>query len=413
MSPEERASRLFDRVMRYGEEGKADSVQFFAPDGHPGVRHARSDGCARALRRRHDRRRERRCPLARAEADTILAQQQDPPARSRPRHEGRAACDRTRRPAPSYRRRLVAAAPAERAKKLTEYEDHKADIDAALKAPDECQAVTRVIHVAHSPDSDDAFMFYALAEGQDRDRRPHVRARAAGHRDAQPARASRASSKSRRSRSTRTRSSPIATRCSRSGASMGDRYGPRLVSRAPAARAEQSAASAIAIPGPLTSAYLALRLYEPDFDPVFIALRPDRGCGRRAASVDFGLLIHEGQLTFGDRGLHLVADMGEWWFEETGLPLPLGGNVIRKDLGNDLNADDFTTSSRQHRVWIATSVVTPSITRCSSPGDSIARRPMTFVGHVRERLDTRLRRSRPPRDPRTARTRRRCRRHSA
>ena len=68
-----------------------------------------------------------------------------------------------------------------------------------------------------------------------------------------------------------------------------------------------------------------------------------------AGEVDAGLLIHEGQLTFGDRGLHLVADMGEWWFQETGLPLPLGGNVVRKDLGADL----IRTVSRHLRASIA------------------------------------------------------------
>jgi 1,4-dihydroxy-6-naphthoate synthase len=91
----------------------------------------------------------------------------------------------------------------------------------------------------------------------------------------------------------------------------------------------------VAIPGPLTSAYLALKLYEPDFIPVptpFDLIEDAVIDG----DVDLGLLIHEGQLTFAERGLHLVADMGEWWFEETGLPLPLGGNVVRKDLGRDL-----------------------------------------------------------------------------
>ncbi len=116
-----------------------------------------------------------------------------------------------------------------------------------------------------------------------------------------------------------------------SGASMGDRYGPRLVSRTPAARADVRG-KRIAIPGPLTSAYLALRLYEPDFVPVFTPFDQIEDAVVDG-DVDLGLLIHEGQLTFGDRGLHLVADMGEWWFQETGLPLPLGGNVIRKDLG--------------------------------------------------------------------------------
>jgi 1,4-dihydroxy-6-naphthoate synthase len=116
-----------------------------------------------------------------------------------------------------------------------------------------------------------------------------------------------------------------------SGASMGDRYGPRLVSRTPATRADVRG-KRIAIPGPLTSAYLALRLYEPDFVPVFTPFDKIEDAVVDG-EVDLGLLIHEGQLTFGDRGLHLVADMGEWWFQETTLPLPLGGNVIRKDLG--------------------------------------------------------------------------------
>jgi 1,4-dihydroxy-6-naphthoate synthase len=118
------------------------------------------------------------------------------------------------------------------------------------------------------------------------------------------------------------------------GASMGDRYGPRLVGREPMTRGEVRG-KRIAIPGALTSAYLTLRLYERDFVPVptpFDQIEDAVADGK----VDLGLLIHEGQLTFGDKGLHLVADMGEWWFEETGLPLPLGGNVVRKDLGADL-----------------------------------------------------------------------------
>ena len=121
------------------------------------------------------------------------------------------------------------------------------------------------------------------------------------------------------------------------GASMGDHYGPRLVAREPMSRADVQG-KRIAIPGPLTSAFLALRLYEPNFVPVptpfdLIEDAVERG------DVDLGLLIHEGQLTFADRGLHLVADMGEWWFTETGLPLPLGGNVVRKDLGADLTKE--------------------------------------------------------------------------
>jgi 1,4-dihydroxy-6-naphthoate synthase len=120
------------------------------------------------------------------------------------------------------------------------------------------------------------------------------------------------------------------------GASMGDRYGPRLVAREPASRADVKG-KRIAIPGTLTSAYLSLRLYEPDFTPVFTPFDAIEDAVVNG-EVDMGLLIHEGQLTFAERGLHLVADMGEWWFEETGLPLPLGGNVVRKDLGPALTA---------------------------------------------------------------------------
>src|SRR5207237_9252882 len=118
------------------------------------------------------------------------------------------------------------------------------------------------------------------------------------------------------------------------GASMGDRYGPRLVARSPMSRADIRG-KRIAIPGMLTSAYLALRMFEPDFEPVvtpFDQIEEAVVTG----NVDIGLLIHEGQLTYGDKGLHLIQDLGEWWFGETGLPLPLGGNVVRKDLGKDL-----------------------------------------------------------------------------
>jgi 1,4-dihydroxy-6-naphthoate synthase len=89
-------------------------------------------------------------------------------------------------------------------------------------------------------------------------------------------------------------------------------------------------------------------LYEPDFVPVFTPFDQIEDAVVNG-DVDLGLLIHEGQLTFGDRGLHLIADMGEWWFQETGLPLPLGGNVIRKDLGLPL----MQTISRHLRDSIA------------------------------------------------------------
>jgi 1,4-dihydroxy-6-naphthoate synthase len=120
-----------------------------------------------------------------------------------------------------------------------------------------------------------------------------------------------------------------------SGASMGDSYGPTLVAREPATLDELRGRT-IAVPGKLTSAYLALQLCLGKDVPVtvlpFDQILPAVAAGTVAA----GLLIHEGQLYYGDRGLHKVLDLGQWWFAETGLPLPLGGNVVRKDLGEPL-----------------------------------------------------------------------------
>lgn len=190
-----------------------------------------------------------------------------------------------------------------------------------------------VIHLAHSPDSDDAFMFYALAEGKvDAEDVEYIHQlqdietlnQRALHGELEVTAVSIHAY------------AYLADRYALlpHGASMGDRYGPKLVTRAPMTR-EAIRGRRIAIPGPLTSAYLALRLYEPEFDPVFMPFdQIDEAVLR--GEVDAGLLIHEGQLTYAAQGLHLVADMGEWWFAETGLPLPLGGNVIRKDLDDDL-----------------------------------------------------------------------------
>jgi 5,8-dihydroxy-2-naphthoate synthase len=95
------------------------------------------------------------------------------------------------------------------------------------------------------------------------------------------------------------------------------------------------ASRTVAVPGELTTAYLALRLYQPDVRHVVVPFDQieDHVVAGRA---DAGLLIHEGQLTFADRGLHLWVDLGEWWYGETGLPLPLGGNVARRDFGEPL-----------------------------------------------------------------------------
>ena len=194
----------------------------------------------------------------------------------------------------------------------------------------------RTIHVAHSPDSDDAFMFYALAEGkvdtgglryfhelQDIETLNQRALRAELEVTAVSIHAY----------------AYLADRYALlpHGASMGDGYGPRLVAREPMDRSDVRG-KRVAIPGPLTSAFLALRLYEPDFVPVPTPFDEIEEAVEEGA-VDLGLLIHEGQLTYGDRGLHLVADMGAWWLEETRLPLPLGGNVVRKDLGAEMTRD--------------------------------------------------------------------------
>jgi 1,4-dihydroxy-6-naphthoate synthase len=193
----------------------------------------------------------------------------------------------------------------------------------------------RTIHVGHSPDSDDAFMFYALAEGlidtgeltyshELQDIETLNRRALKGELEV-----------------TAVSIHAYAYLADRyallpSGSSMGDRYGPRLVSRQ-AGTLDAAAGKRIAVPGLLTTAYLALKLAVPDFEPVVIPFDQIEQAVK-SGEVDFGLLIHEGQLTYADEGLFLIADLGEWWFEQTGLPLPLGGNVVRKDLGVELIA---------------------------------------------------------------------------
>jgi len=191
----------------------------------------------------------------------------------------------------------------------------------------------RTIRVAHSPDSDDAFMFYALAAGKIDTgdlRYEHE--------------LSDIESLNRRALAGELEVTAVSIHAYayladryallNSGSSMGDRYGPRLVGRAAAPADPRSAARGkrIAIPGTLTTACLALRLFQPDYREVVLPFDQIEDAVL-AGEVELGLLIHEGQLTFQDRGLHLWADMGEWWFGETGLPLPLGGNVVRRDLG--------------------------------------------------------------------------------
>jgi len=198
--------------------------------------------------------------------------------------------------------------------------------------------VTRTIHVAHSPDSDDAFMFYALAEGKldTGDLRYEHEL-------------SDIESLNRRALTADLEVSAVSIHAYAhlhrtysllaSGSSMGDGYGPRLVSKSPAPTDPRTALRGlrVGIPGTLTTAALALRLYQPAVTEVIIPFDQIEDAVHRG-DVDVGLLIHEGQLTYADDGLQLWEDLGAWWGRETGLPLPLGGNVVRRDLGAELTA---------------------------------------------------------------------------
>ena len=189
------------------------------------------------------------------------------------------------------------------------------------------------IHVAHSPDSDDAFMFYALASGKiDTEGLTYVH-------ELQDIETLNQRAMRGELEVTAVSIHAYAYLSDKyallpHGASMGDRYGPRLVARTPMTRADIRG-KRIAIPGRMTSAYLALQLFEPSFEPVVIPFDQIEDAVVEGKA-DVGLLIHEGQLTFPEKGLHLIQDLGEWWFQETGLPLPLGGNVVRKDLGDEM-----------------------------------------------------------------------------
>ncbi|HEX7337678.1 MAG TPA: MqnA/MqnD/SBP family protein [Gemmatimonadales bacterium] len=198
--------------------------------------------------------------------------------------------------------------------------------------------MTKTIHVAHSPDSDDAFMFYALAEGKlDTGDIRYVHELA--------------DIESLNQRALRAELEVTAVSIHAyaylwrdyallgSGSSMGDGYGPRLVSKLPAPGDPRTGLKGlrVAVPGKLTTAYLALQLYQPLTVPVVLPFDQIEDAVQRDEA-DVGLLIHEGQLTYGDAGLHLWTDLGAWWLEDTGLPLPLGGNAVRRDLGPELTS---------------------------------------------------------------------------
>lgn len=195
------------------------------------------------------------------------------------------------------------------------------------------------IRIAHSPDSDDAFMFYALAK----DRLPTGKFRFSHTlQDIETLNRRALQGEFEITAVSFHAYAYIADRyiLLPSGASMGDRYGPMVVAREPW-KAEMLRGKRIAIPGTMTTAYMALKLFQPEFEPVTIPFDQIIDAVRDG-KVDAGLLIHEGQLTYASYQLHKIVDLGVWWHNETKLPLPLGGNVIRRDLG----AEDIREISR-------------------------------------------------------------------
>jgi len=190
----------------------------------------------------------------------------------------------------------------------------------------------KTICIAHSPDSDDAFMFYALAKGKiDTGEFEFVH-------ELDDIEALNQAALEGRYEVTAVSIHAYAYLHERyalltCGASMGEGYGPILVSSVPFS-SDQLSEHSIGVPGERTSALLALKLFQPNFEYRIIPFDQIIPSVQRQ-EVDAGLVIHEGQLTYLGDGLHKVLDVGEWWLKTTGLPLPLGGNVIRRDLGED------------------------------------------------------------------------------
>jgi 1,4-dihydroxy-6-naphthoate synthase len=193
----------------------------------------------------------------------------------------------------------------------------------------------REITLGHSPDPDDAFMFYALAADK-----IDTEGLAFRHiiQDIETL--------NRRAMNAELDVTAVSIHAYAyvlqeyalltSGASMGDNYGPLVISREPLSIDELRNAT-VAVPGLMTTAYLTLRLCVGDVKTIVTPFDQIMDVVERGA-VDAGLLIHEGQLTYAARGFNKVIDLGEWWMSETGLPLPLGGNAIRKSLGPEMIA---------------------------------------------------------------------------
>jgi 1,4-dihydroxy-6-naphthoate synthase len=191
------------------------------------------------------------------------------------------------------------------------------------------------ISLAHSPDSDDAFMFYGLAKGKIETGDLSIEHTLT---DIETLNREAMAGKHEVTAISFHAYPYVADKYALMpcGGSIGDGYGPLLVAREPMDEA-RIADVRVAVPGTMTSAFLALKLFAPTvetrvvpFDRILDEVRDGRA--------DIGLIIHEGQLTYGGYQLHKVLDLGAWWKRDTGLPLPLGGNAVRRDLGPALMA---------------------------------------------------------------------------
>jgi 1,4-dihydroxy-6-naphthoate synthase len=186
------------------------------------------------------------------------------------------------------------------------------------------------IKLAHSPDSDDAFMFYALATHKLATpgyKYTHILSDIQTLNEAALTETYDVTAVSFAAYPS-LRDKYVLLDC---GASFGENYGPIVVA-SKSMKKEELAGRRIGVPGLKTTAYLTLKLFEPNFEPVVMAFDKILDAVKNEV-VEAGLLIHEGQLLFPQLGMHRVIDLGVWWQEQTGLPLPLGGNAVRRALG--------------------------------------------------------------------------------
>jgi 1,4-dihydroxy-6-naphthoate synthase len=220
--------------------------------------------------------------------------------------------------------------------------------DVPARIPTTTSGAVREISIAHSPDSDDAFMFYGLATGK---------VRVPGYKfthtlcDIETLNHKAMNEAFYDVTAISFHAYPYVNKdyaLMSCGGSVGENYGPMIV--APhKVTTEEIKKMRIAIPGTLTTAYLTLKLFAPEIETTtvpFDQIIPEVVAG----NFDAGLIIHEGQLTYAASGLHKIIDLGVWWREQTGLPLPLGGNAIRRSLGNEvmLTVTNALRESIQH-----------------------------------------------------------------